>query len=679
MSFTLQTPLTRLKGVGEVVDRELRAIGLETIEDLLHYYPRRYDDFSQLKPIAQLRPGLVSVRAKVEHLAVRSSFKRKGMVITEAVVSDATGSLKMTWFQAPWVATQLTQGEWYYFLGDLKFASNQYGITQPVYESAENASKAGSVLAVYSESAKVNTNLLRKLVAQIIDVADQLFDELPTEVRGQQALMTRAEAVRSLHLPASSDNLKAAQYRMAFTELFLHLSAGLSIKQELATEPGISIPFDTALAQQFVASLPYTLTNAQRISAKQIFDDLERSSPMNRLLEGDVGSGKTIVAAFAALMVIRAGYQVALMVPTDILARQHIETLTDVLKPWHIKPRLVTGKLPAPELRQARADMAAGEVELVVGTQALLTKNAAFDRLGLAIIDEQHRFGVKQRLTLKDKAGRLPHVLTMTATPIPRTLALVMYGDLSISVLKDMPPGRKPVTTKVVFDKDRAKTFAGIDELVGKGQQVYIVCPAIDESDMGGMKAVTVEFEKLKRTVFARRRVGLLHGKLKADDKAVVMERFAKGLIDVLVATTVIEVGVHVPNATVMVVEGAERFGLATLHQLRGRVGRGSVQSMCYLFMNTQEDSSVKRVRALENTHDGFRLAQVDLEVRGPGQIYGTRQAGKLDLRFASLNDAELLATAAQAAQAFLTSDNIVKYPYTVERINRLKAVTSLD
>ncbi len=681
--LSLTTPLSRLKGVGEVVDTQLAALGLETVADLLDYFPRRYDDFSKVQTIAQLRPGLVTVRAKVEHLGVRSSYKRKGMTITEAVVSDATGSLKLTWFQSPWIVQQLKKDEWYFFLGDLKFASNQYGITQASFEPAPEANsqgkKAGSIVPIYSESAKVTSTLLRKLIDQVLPVADQLLDELPEDIRDKQRLMTRAEAYQQLHKPNSTEQLEAARARMAFTELFLHLAAGLSIKEELLTEAGISIPLDTVLAKQFTEQLPYKLTDDQRRVAMRIFDDLAQTQPMNRLLEGDVGSGKTVVAAFVALMAIRAGHQVAIMVPTDILARQHQATLTELLAPWELQPALLTSKLPAAERRAVRDGLADGSVELVVGTQALITKQAAFDRLGLVIIDEQHRFGVKQRLTLKDKAGRLPHVLTMTATPIPRTLALVMYGDLSISTIKQLPPGRKPVRTQVVFERDRARIEHDIDALIEQGQQIYIVCPAIDETDTGGMKAVTTEFRRLQRTVFAHRRVGLLHGKLKPEDKVRVMERFAAGLIDILVATTVIEVGVHVANASVMVVEGAERFGLATLHQLRGRVGRGSAPSYCYLFLNTADGASVARVRALERTHDGFRLAQVDLENRGPGQIYGERQAGKLDLRFASLSDSRLITEASEAALAFLASDNIVKYPHTIERINRLKAVTSLD
>ena len=680
---SLTTPLSHLKGVGEVVNQQLAALGLDTVADLLDYFPRRYDDFSKVQTIAQLRPGLVTVRAKVEHLGVRASFKRKGMTITEVVVSDATGSLKLTWFQSPWILQQLKKGEWYFFLGDLKFASNQFGITQASFEPAPEATsqgkKAGSIVPIYNESAKVTSTLLRKLIDQILPIAEQLVDELPADTLTRQQLLTRAEAYRQLHQPVSSGQLTAARHRMAFTELFLHLAAGLSIKQELSTEVGIPIPLDAALAKQFTAQLPYHLTDDQRRVAMRIFDDLAQSQPMNRLLEGDVGSGKTVVAAFVALMAIRAGHQVAIMVPTDILARQHQRTLKELLAAWGLQPALLTSKMPAADRRIVRDGLADGSIELVVGTQALITKQAEFDRLGLVVIDEQHRFGVKQRLTLKDKAGRLPHVLTMTATPIPRTLALVMYGDLSISTIKQLPPGRKPVDTKVVFERDRAKIEHDIDGLIEKGQQIYIVCPAIDETDTGGMKAVSTEFRRLQRTVFAHRRVGLLHGKLKSEDKARVMERFAAGLIDILVATTVIEVGVHVANASVMVVEGAERFGLATLHQLRGRVGRGSAQSYCYLFLNTADEASVNRVRALERTHDGFRLAQVDLENRGPGQIYGVRQAGKLDLRFATLHDSQLIAAASQAALAFLAGDNIVKYPYTIERINRLKTVTSLD
>lgn len=679
MTYPLTTRLTQLNGVGDVIGGHLRAIGLLTIEDLLQYYPRRYDDFSALRPINQLRPGLVSVKATVELIKARQSFRRRRMSLTEAIVSDATGTLKLTWFNSPWILDQLDEHKEYYFLGELKFAGGSFGITQPTFEPVEGSKLAGTIVPIYPETQHLTSRLFRDLVAQCLDSSTRFEDPLPEYIRETHALMPLDVAIVQLHSPSSMIELAKAKHRMAFAELFLHIGASIAIKQEIATEQSFAIEFQQDLAKEFTKHLPFELTDGQRKSAWQILHDLEQSHPMNRLLEGDVGSGKTVVAALAALMVIRAGYQVAIMVPTDILARQHIESFRKLLQPWAIQSELLTSKLPVARKQDVRARLALGDIKLVVGTQALLTKDTEFAGLGLVVVDEQHRFGVNQRLTLKDKAGRLPHVLTMTATPIPRSLALVVYGDLDISRITELPAGRKSVKTKVVFDDDRQMVYNQVDDLIKAGQQVYIVCPAIDESDAGGMKAASAEYKRLQNSVFAHRRIGLVHGKLKPDEKAAVMEQFVAGEIDILVATTVIEVGVHVDRANVMLVEQAERFGLATLHQLRGRVGRSDQQAYCYLFTNRKDDTALVRVRAIERTNDGFRLAQIDLETRGAGQRLGTRQSGSVDLRFARLDDTTLITEVREVAQAFLTEENIVKYPHTIKQINRLKTVTSLD
>ncbi|MEI7818936.1 MAG: ATP-dependent DNA helicase RecG [bacterium] len=675
----LATPLTDLRGVGAIVGGHLEKIGLVTVHDLLHYFPRRYDDFSQLKPINQLRPGLVSVRARVDLIKVRSSFKRKRMVLTEAIVSDETGSLKLTWFNTPWVIDQLQEGQEYYFLGDLRYVAHTFGISQPSYEAVDSMKLAGNIVPIYSETADVSSRLVRSLIEQVLESCELLEDTLPPYVRADHSLVSFATAVRQLHVPKVMTEIDVAKRRMAFGELFFRMSAGLAIKAELQTEPAQQIPFDESLAKQFVAKLPFSLTPGQKQAAWKIFHDLDLDHPMNRLLEGDVGSGKTVVAAFAALMAIRAGYQVAIMVPTDILARQHRVTLQELLEPWQIRTELLVSKLPAKNKADVRSRLQSGEIDLVIGTQALLTSTTEFANIGLVIVDEQHRFGVAQRLSLKDKAGRLPHVLTMTATPIPRSLALIIYGDLDISILKDMPAGRLPIKTKVVFDDDRTTVYGAVDTMIAQGHQAYFVCPAIDETDSGGVKAAKKEFENLQSTVFKHRRIGLVHGKLKPDEKASVMQNFIDGELDILVATTVIEVGVHVDRANVMVIEQAERFGLASLHQLRGRVGRGSEQAFCWLFSSRKDEAALARVRAIEKTNDGFRLAQIDLESRGPGQRIGTKQSGLSDLQFAKLDDTELIAEVREAAQAFLTDKNIVQYPLTTQEINRLKIITSLD
>jgi ATP-dependent DNA helicase RecG len=405
---------------------------------------------------------------------------------------------------------------------------------------------------------------------------------------------------------------------------------------------------------------------------------MQRGVPMSRLLEGDVGSGKTLVAAFASLMAARAGFQVAVMVPTVVLGTQHLASFRDLLKQWGVRVELVASHLKPSQRKQLVQSVEAGEIDIVIGTQALITKNIHFPNLGLVVVDEQHRFGVNQRLSLKDKAGRLPHVLTMTATPIPRTLGLVAFGDLDISLLTDMPSGRKPVKTHVCAESDRVRVYAEIDARLQKGEQAYIVCPSIDAADPSGSRAVKQEVQRLSRSVFKHRRVGLLHGRMKSEEKDEVMSRFTAGDLDILVATTVIEVGVHVDRATVMLVESAERFGLATLHQLRGRVGRSDIASECYLFVSS-DDASRRRVAALARTSDGFRLAEIDLANRGAGQRFGVRQSGATDFRFASLHDGRQVARARAMVDSFLETEKIVKYPQVIATINSLKAVTSLD
>ncbi|MBP9827162.1 DEAD/DEAH box helicase, partial [Candidatus Saccharibacteria bacterium] len=416
MKFALTTPLTKLTGVGEVIGRKLALMGLSTVHDLLHYYPRRYDDFSSVAPIAQLRPGLVSVRARVEHISQRRSFKRRGMTLTEVIVVDETGSLKLTWFNSPFIINSLKEGKEYFFVGELKFTSQSFGIIQPNFESVDHPQMAGHIIPVYPETSSISSKLIRQLISQCLDVSATLTDPLPEPVRKGHNLLTRAEAMRIIHRPESQAQLHEARASMAFSEVFCFILTGLILQREIETEPALQIAFNQTLAEQFVDSLSFQLTDSQRKVSWQILQDMASAKPMNRLLEGDVGSGKTIVAAFASLMTIRAGYQVAIMVPTEVLATQHLHSFTAILQPWGITPRLLTSSLPVVEKRALRNAVADGSVEIVIGTQALLTTQTHFAELGLVVVDEQHRFGVNQRLALKDKAGRLPHVLTMTAT-----------------------------------------------------------------------------------------------------------------------------------------------------------------------------------------------------------------------------------------------------------------------
>ena len=473
--------------------------------------------------------------------------------------------------------------------------------------------------------------------------------------------------------------LEAARNRLAFEELFMLITSALALKQDIQTEPARSIEFDVDKLRPVLDSLTFDLTPAQKKAAWAILQDMGRTKPMNRLLEGDVGSGKTVVALLAAYMAISQGCQVALMVPTEILARQHMASANALLGSLGVDMALLVGSLKLSQKQVVKERIAKHQANLVIGTHALLEESVTFASLGLVVIDEQHRFGVSQRSLLKAQSEVMPHVLTMTATPIPRSLALVVYGELDVSIIDELPPGRQAIETKLMAADGRAAMEQHLDELIEQGRQVFVVCPLIDQSDTLGLKSVQAEFDRLSAGVFAHRRLEVLHGKLRATEKEHIMAEFAEGKIDILVSTTVIEVGVDIPNASIMVIESAERFGLAALHQLRGRVGRGKHRSYCYLMSETDNPVTLKRLRALERTQDGFRLSQIDLEMRGPGEIYGAKQHGILDLRMANVMDTKLVAHVRKVAEAFLASGNMLQYPHMIKRLNKLKAITTLD
>ncbi len=678
----LTTPLSSLNGVGPVVARGLGRLGLYTVRDLLDYFPRRWDDYSEVQTISQLRPGLVTVRGRVEQIANRRSFKNRRLSVTEAIIADHTGTIRAVWFNQSYITTQVKAGQLYAFRGKFEFKNNYLSLQNPTTELVtENttARAGGHIVPIYGENNAITSKLLTKLIDQVIDLVNELEDVLPEQVRTQEGLMTYSQAVRELHHPTSTLDLQGARDRLAFEELFMLMTTSLAIKHDIQTEPARPISFDLAKVQEVLASLKFDLTPAQKKAAWAIFKDMERDKPMNRLLEGDVGSGKTIVAFLAAYSAIRQGFQVALMVPTEILARQHLATAQKLFDPLGVEAGFLAGSLTGAQKKAVKDQISNHKVQLVIGTHALLEENVIFDNLGLVIIDEQHRFGVSQRRMLKAQSDTMPHVLTMTATPIPRSLALVVYGELDVSVIDELPPGRQPITTKLIQATGRNEMEQHIDCLIGEGRQVFVVCPLIDESDSLGVKSVQAEFGRLSGGVFAHRRLEVLHGKLKPSEKEAVMTEFVSGNIDILVATTVIEVGVDIPNASVMVIESAERFGLAALHQLRGRVGRGKYSSYCYLLTESENPATLKRLRAMERTSDGFRLSQIDLEMRGPGEIYGARQHGVLDLRMANIMDTKLITRVRNRAEAFLAQGNMLDYPYMLKRVNQLKAITTLD
>lgn len=674
-----EVSLTELKGIGPSTAKAFAAIGIHSVSDLLHYYPRTHQDYSEITPITKTRPGLVTIQAEIKQ--AKGRYVRRGMHVTEAVASDDTGSMRLVWFNQPYRETALKAGQQYFITGKLELRRQRFAITNPGIELVSSMPvHTARIVPVYRESKGITTVMIRKAMAQAVRQADRLADVLPEWLRMRHSLLPYGQALQELHFPTDSRALDQAKRSLGFIEVFELMLASKLIKQEIAGELAPELSFDEAVAKQFTSNLPFKLTDAQRKAAWAILQDMAKPHPANRLIEGDVGSGKTVVAALAAVMAIQAGYQAALLAPTELLARQHAESISELLKPLGLDKGvgLLVGSLKPAQKKAAQAALADGRIRLAVGTHALL-QGLSLQNLGLLIIDEQHRFGVEQRKELLKSNELMPHVLSMTATPIPRSLALTLYGELDISLLDAMPPGRKPIKTAIVSPNSRDKMYMHIREEIDHGHQIYVVCPVITEDNKLGAPSAEEMHKKLTSGIFKDKRVGLLHGKLKAEDKTVVMEKFIAGALDILVATTVIEVGVNVPNATVMVIEGADRFGLAQMHQLRGRVGRSTDQGYCYIVPSDSKAPS-KRLRALAQSADGFKLAELDLELRGPGAIYGTLQSGALDLRFAQLTDAKLLAGARQAVQEFIDrGERLDTYPELGRRVRLAQAVITLN
>lgn len=677
--ITLDTPISALNGVGPAIEKGLHKLKLFTIKDLLTFYPRKWEDFSQITQLKDIKPGRVAVHCKVERVNVRKSLRNKRLTITEAILSDGTGTIKAVWFNQPFLKNTLLENTRYLFAGNFEFKNGYLSLNNPAYEKADENNFKGKIFSIYSETEHINSKLIAKLIAQVIELRDELSDSLPPQYQKPNNLISFSEAVYNLHLPQSINMLEKAKQRVGFGELFELILAGMQLKADIKSMVAPAINFRKETIEKILKPLKFDLTDAQRKATWQILQDMNKQDPMNRLLQGDVGSGKTLVALIASAMTVEHGFQVAFMVPTEILARQHLNTFKKILEPLNIRTELLVADMKAADKKQLTNDIAQNNVKIIIGTHALLSAHIEFDRLGLVVIDEQHRFGVKQRRELKSKSSYSAHALTMTATPIPRSLALVVYGDLDVSIIDELPPGRKPVETKLVNEIDRNTVYFFVDQLISQGNQAFVVCPSIESGTVASMKSVKSEFDKLQKTVFAHRNIGMLHGKQTSAEKSKIMKDFRSNKINILIATTVVEVGVDIPNANVLIIENAERFGLATLHQLRGRVGRGNQKAYCYLFSNSDSDNSLSRLKALEKTNDGFRLAQIDLQLRGPGEIYGKAQHGILDLRFANIFDTTLLARVKQTAKQFLTSKDMVKYTQTIRRLEQLKNITLLD
>jgi ATP-dependent DNA helicase RecG len=677
----LNDPLTEVKGVGPAVAAKFKLLALKTIGDLIDYYPRRYDDYSAITPVRALtQPGPVTIEAKIT--SIKGRYVRRGMHITEAIASDETGSTRLVWFNQPYRESAMKRDQTYFISGNFELSHQRFAIQNPSTELAsEFPVNTARIVPIYRETKGLNSRQIRQALKSLVPKIEALPETLPVKLVAKHKLMSRAEAVMAIHFPDDSEQLTTARRRLGFEEVFQLSLASLMNKLELSQEKAPPVVFEEGLAKRFVQHLPFQLTDAQRKVVWQIYLDMQKTQPMNRLVEGDVGAGKTVVAAMAAVMVLKGGHQVALMAPTELLARQHAETLYKLLEPlgYHEQVGLLVGSLTAKQKQTARDKIKAGEIRFMVGTNALIQESVDMHSLELAIIDEQHRFGVDQRKELQAKAGHMPHVLSLTATPIPRSLALTLYGELDVSILDMKPGGRKPIETKIVSPTARPKLYEKIDQELATGRQMFIVCPLITESEMLAASSAEKVYEDMSKKHFKHRRVGLLHGKQKATEKNAVMQQFVEGELDILVSTTVIEVGVDVPNATIMLIENAERFGLAQIHQLRGRVGRSTHQGYCYLMLDDSNAPS-KRLRALESSNDGFKLAELDLELRGPGAIYGQAQHGQLDLRIAKLTDIKLIAEARQAAQEFIDSgEKLLNYKQLSAHVTRLRAITNLN
>ncbi len=713
--FSFNTPLSTVPKIGIKLTKKLSLLNLHTVGDLLYHFPHRYEDFSLLKQIDQLLPNeKVTLQGYIKEIHTQRTWRKK-MLITEAFLEDATGSIKVIWFNLPAPTQYLSKNKPVQLSGKITLnKKNELILQHPnIAFLSQNASlnkssagiNTGGLMPVYPETKGLTSYWFRRTIKQLLN---QVFfeDFLPPNILKSQKLLPLELALNQIHFPSSNNSLSKAKQRLSFEKIFLFQIKALQAKKEWSQNQAQKIKFNKKLINAFLTSLPFTLTNAQKKSAWQIIKDLEKNQPMNRLLEGDVGTGKTIVACLAILSVVKQKHQVALLAPTEVLATQHFNNLKDLLSPLNISLALLTGTqsiIASPKknfscskntsAKQQRLslekDIRQGKINVIIGTHALLQKNVSFYDLALVVIDEQHRFGVNQRAHLQQKTVKLsgnkkrtiPHLLTMTATPIPRTLSLAIFGNLSLSIIDEFPRGRKKIITQVINRAGRNQVYAFIKKEVNRQRQVFIICPLVEESSkITEVKAATEEFNRLQKDIFPEFRLGLLHGKKKPGEKTELMRQFQKGKIDILVSTSVVEVGVDIPNATVMLIEGAERFGLSQLHQFRGRVGRSHHQSYCFLFTSDNAPENTARLRAMEKTNDGFKLAEKDLLLRGPGQFLGTAQSGLPDIAMDSLSDVKLIQLARQEAQKILSlSPDLKKFPLLRATIKKTASAVHME
>ncbi|MFA5877834.1 MAG: ATP-dependent DNA helicase RecG [Candidatus Staskawiczbacteria bacterium] len=714
---TIYTPIENLPGVGTVIQRRLKKLGIKTVSDLVFHFPHRYEDFSNLIPITKVKPGQTcTIKGRVMDIENTTAWKRR-MTITTALIQDETASIKATWFNQPYLIKSFREGDEVFLSGKISVGKQGIYISNPLYEKDDpekTLTHTGGLVAVYPETQGISSRWLRMNVKRVLEqLGNSITETLPADTIKENNFLPISKALWQAHFPDSLELAEKAKKRFTFEELLYIELFVLRERLKLSKEKSVPVPVKLEVVQDFVKSLPFTLTDDQRKSAWQVLKDMEKPKPMNRLLQGDVGSGKTVVAAIAALNAAKAGYQTAFMAPTEILAKQHFQTVYNALKGFKVGIGLLTGKEDKfyskklkneiIEISKARLlKMIKGEInpytqklntklDILIGTHALIQDKVKFGKLALVVVDEQHRFGVEQRAKLCCQSDKkdIPHLLSMTATPIPRTLALTVYGDLDLSLITQMPKGRKKIVTEIIGPENREKTYQFIRNEVKRGRQVFVICPKIekkqktDAKDINAwsdVKAVQEEYEKLSKEIFTDLRIDMLHGKMTPKEKEKIMKNFKGKKTDILVSTSVIEVGIDVPNATVMMIEGAERFGLAQLHQFRGRVGRSEHQSYCFLLTTSPDQLNRRRLKALVESESGFALAEKDLEIRGPGDITGTRQWGIPDLIMESLKDIRLIEKTREMAKNILQKDpELKKYPALREKVGQFRERIHLE
>lgn len=666
----IEKDIRYLKGVGEARAKLFEKKNIRTISDLLYFFPRDYEDRTKIKSIAELQDGeTVCIKAAV-FSPVKEKWIRKNLTVQTLMLYDGVMNITAVWYNNNYLKGKFKAGEQYIFYGKIEIKDGRRTILTPVYEKEGANGSTGKIIPLYQLTEKLTQKMVQFAMEQAIKASDEVGEVIPDYIREKYKLSHIGYSLKNIHFPSSFDDYNIARKRFVFEELFVLQLAMQLRKMNIKQEVGNAFE-NVECLNEFTQRLPFSLTNAQKRTLDEIMADMSKPVPMNRLVQGDVGSGKTVVAAAAMYVAVKNGYQAAIMAPTEILATQHYETFSSFFEGTGINVVLLTGSVSAKKKRLVYDQIELGMADIIVGTHAIIQEGVVYKNLGLVVADEQHRFGVSQRAKLAKK-GCSPHVLIMTATPIPRTLALILYGDLDLSIIDELPPGRKPVKTYAVGENMRKRIFAFIEKNVNAGTQVYIVCPLIEETedmDLQNAENLTKTLQKL----FPNIRTGLLHGKMRAVDKDDIMNEFAEGRLDVLVSTTVIEVGVNVPNANVMIVENAERFGLSQLHQLRGRVGRGNEQAYCILFSHGNNEVTQKRMQTMCESNDGFYISEQDLKLRGPGDFFGVRQHGLPEMKIANLfSDMDILKEAQEASEEFIKNHSIDDYPVLKKRANEI-------